>query len=417
MHIVVIGGGIVGTSTAWRLIEDGHRVTILDKAEEGGRGTSFANAGQLSYSYVAPLADSTIWRQLPKLLLDPRSPVRFRPGLDHFQYRWLLSFMAACNPRQATQTLDRLGLLAELSKSVLHGSETLRKIPFSWTQTGKLVVYSAQKSFEHARRQAEYQAKSGIDRRALDAAQCLELEPTLAAIAGRIVGGLFSPGDEAGDAYRLSKELAAFVDNAPGESRFMGGTEVTGFVRHGGKITAVETNNGLVEGDAFVLAAGTHARSLGRKIGIGLPIYPLKGYSVTAPIKEQDGAPVISITDAAEKIAYARIGDNFRLAGAADLVGPSLALDDRRISSLLQAARATFPNAADWSHVKSWAGLRPATPTGMPIIGRARYDNLLVNVGHGALGFTLAFGSAELIAAELSGRKASVPLEYFSYSR
>ena len=414
MHIAVIGGGIVGMSTAWRLTQDGHRVTVIDKAEEAGRGTSFANAGQLSYSYVAPLADSTIWGQLPKLLLDPKSPVRFRPGFDLFQYRWLLSFLAACNVRQATRTIDRLGALAELSKTVLHGSEVLRSRQFAWTQTGKLVVYSSQKSFEHARHYAEHQAQSGTDKRAFDVEQCLSTEPALASIAGRLVGGLFSPGDEAGDAYLLSKELAALIDGTPGGSRFMGKTNVSDFVREDRRIVAVKTDSGLIEADAFIISAGSSARALARKIGIDLPIYPLKGYSLTAPIKQQEATPSVSITDAAYKVAYARIGDELRLAGAADLVGPSLELDTKRINMLMETAQAAFPQAADWSQMRAWAGLRPATPTGMPIIGRTGFDNLLVNVGHGALGFTLALGSAELLAAQIAGRQVPVPLEYFS---
>lgn len=414
MHIVVIGGGIVGMSAAWRLVEDGHRVTVIDKAAEAGQGTSFANAGQLSYSYVAPLADSTIWGQLPKLLLDPKSPVQFRPGFDPFQYRWLLSFLAACNARQATQTIDRLGALADLSKSMLHGTEVLRTRQFAWTRTGKLVVYSSAKSFEHARRHAEHQAEGGTDKKPLDVEQCLAVEPALAPIASRLVGGLFSPGDEAGDAHLLSKELAALVDGEPGGSRFMGSTKVTGFSRQGQRITAVQTDKGAIEADAFVIAAGTSARALGHMVGINLPIYPLKGYSLTAPVTRADAAPKVSITDAAHKVVYALIGNELRLAGAADLVGASLALDTKRIGSLLATARRDLPDAADWSNARAWAGLRPATPTGVPIIGKARFENLLVNVGHGALGFTLALGSAEVLAAAVAGRQAPVPLDYFA---
>src|SRR5690606_38522333 len=194
-------------STAWRLTQDGHRVTVVDKADEPGRGTSFANAGQFSYSYVAPLADGTIWGQLPKLLTDPNSPVQFRPGFDVFQYRWLLSFLAACTSTKATQTMDRLGALANLSRTVLHGSPALKASEFAWTRTGKIVVYSSQKSFDHARAQAEHQREEGVDRRILGPAESLEVEPALKSIAHRLVGGLFSPADEAGDAYLFSKAL------------------------------------------------------------------------------------------------------------------------------------------------------------------------------------------------------------------
>ncbi len=408
MNIIVIGGGVVGMSTAWRLAQDGHRVTVVDKADEPGRGTSFANAGQLSYSYVAPLADGTIWGQLPKLLTDPNSPVQFRPGFDVFQYRWLLSFLAACTSTKATQTMDRLGALANLSRTILHGSPALKASEFAWTRTGKIVVYSSQKSFDHARAQAEHQREEGVDRRILGPAESLEVEPALKSIAHRLVGGLFSPADEAGDAYLFSKALGGLLSENEGGSHFLGETEVTGFTRRNGRIVSVETNRGPLDADAVVIAAGIQARALGHMVGIDLPIYPLKGYSATAPIRDEHAAPRVSVTDAARKVVYARIGNALRLAGAADLVGPSLDLDKRRVSSLIDGAIADFPEAADWQGARLWAGLRPATPTGLPIIGRMGADNLFVNVGHGALGFTLALGAGEVLAAEISGRSAPI---------
>lgn len=404
MKIVVIGGGIVGMSTAWRLSQDGHDVTVLDRSKEPGQGTSFANAGQLSYSYVAPLADGTIWGQLPKLLTDPDSPVRFRPGFDLFQYRWLMSFLAACTSARAMKTIDRLGEIADLSRRVLHGAPVFAEREFSWTRTGKIVVYSSAKSFDHARAQAEHQSRGGTDRRALTAEESLAVEPALEPIAGRLVGGLFSPNDEAADAYRLSKVLADLLTQ-DGRSRFAGETEVTGFDRRAGRIAAVVTDRGDFDADFVVIAAGTEARRLGKMAGIDLPIYPIKGYSATAAIGSDEAAPRVSVTDAARKMVYARIGENLRIAGAADLVGLSRELDMRRVATLMNAAKADFPDAAVWDRARLWAGLRPATPTGLPVIGRMGPDNLFVNAGHGALGFTLALGSGEMLAAQIGGRE------------
>lgn len=414
MDIVVIGAGVVGMSTAWRLAKDGHRVRVLDAASDVGSGTSYANGGQLSYSYVAPLADPSVWGQLPKLLTDPASPVQFRPGLDLFQYRWLLSFLAACNAGQATRTIDALGGLAELSKSVLHGSDELKAITFDWTQTGKLVVYSSEKSFAGARTHAEHQIEQGTDKRVVPAAECLELEPALQSIAHRLVGGLYSPGDEAGDAYRFTKGLEALLTARLGSEAVQLNTRVDALILSNGHVRAVRTSQGELEADLFVLATGVEARKLGREAGIDLPIYPLKGYSATAPILGEANAPGVSITDAMRKVVYARLGDTLRLAGAADLVGADLSIDRKRTQRLIADAKADFPDAADWDAAQLWAGLRPATPKGMPILGARGADNLLLNVGHGALGFTLALGAAELIARQVSGETAPVDISLFS---
>lgn len=400
MDIIIIGAGVVGVSCAWRLVQDGHRVRLLDKANDVGNGASFANGAQLSYSYVAPLADPSVWGQLPKLLTDPASPVQFRPGFDFFQYRWLMQFLAACTPAHARRTIDQLGALADRSKQILHENAALRSIDFDWTRTGKLVVYSSEKSFAAARVYAEQQARGGTDKRAVSAEECLTLEPSLGSIAGRLVGGLFSPGDEAGDAYRFTKGMAGLL----GSDALLLDTEVTAFVREGRSIKAIRSDKGDFEADAFVLAAGVGARELGRSVGLDLPIYPLKGYSATAPITANAPVPSVSITDAARKVVYARLGSTLRLAGAADLVGNDLQIDQRRVDQLLADARHDFPDAADWQKSRLWAGQRPATPNGMPILGRSNTaENLLLNVGHGALGFTLALGSADSIANDIAG--------------
>lgn len=401
MEIIVIGAGVVGVSCAWRLLQDGHRVRVIERGREVGQGASFANGAQLSYSYVAPLADPSVWGQLPKLLTDPASPVQFRPGFDLFQYRWLIQFLAACNPARARRTIDLLGALADRSKHILHDSAALSAIAFDWTQTGKLVVYSSEKSFAAARSYAEQQAQNGTDKRDVSKEECLALEPALASIAGRLVGGLFSPGDEAGDAHLFTRGMAQLLGN----DALMLDTEVHAFVREGRKIKAVRTSRGDLEADAFVLASGVAARQLGRSAGLDLPIYPLKGYSATAPVADGAQAPAVSITDAARKVVYARLGETLRLAGAADLVGSDLEIDQRRVGQLLKDAQHDFPGAADWQNARLWAGQRPATPTGMPILGRSpTAENLMLNVGHGALGFTLALGTADHIADELAGR-------------
>lgn len=403
MRIIVIGAGIVGLATAWRLSKAGHAVTIVDRAASVGAGASFANGAQLSYSYVAPLADPSVWGQLPKLLTDPESPVQFRPGADLFQYRWLLQFLAACTRRQAHATIDRLGAMADLSKRILHDSEELRNADFRWSRTGKLVVYSSEKSFASARQHAEYQAQGGIEKRAVWREECLAIEPALEPISHRIVGGLFSPGDEAGDALMLCREFERLLTQAEQPSTFLYGTTVTRLVREAGVLRGLETSRGPMEADLYILAAGVQSRALGRTAGLDLPIYPIKGYSLSLPVAAPAAAPAVSITDAMRKVVLARLGDTLRIAGAADLVGENVSIDTRRVGRLLADARADFPDAANWSSPVLWSGLRPATPTGQPIVGESGVERLLLNVGHGALGFTLALGSAEMLVRETLG--------------
>lgn len=417
MKIIIIGAGIVGMSTAWRLSKDGHQITVVDSASGAGQGASFANGAQLSYSYVAPLADPSVWRQLPKLLTDPASPVQFRPGADLFQYRWLLRFLAACTERQATETIERLGALANVSRQVLHESAELRAAQFEWTQTGKLVVYSTAASFSAARRQAEHQFAHGTERLVLNSEECLSLEPALGTIAHRLVGGLFSPGDEAADALLLCRELERLITTAPIPATLLYGTTVTRLRREGRWLKALETDRGTLEADLYILAAGVHARQLGRSAGLDLPIYPIKGYSLSVPVASASAAPTVSVTDAARKVVLARLGKTLRLAGAADLVGIDLKIDPRRADRLLADARADFPAAGHWDRASLWAGLRPATPTGQPIIGACGIDNLRLNIGHGALGFTLALGSADVLARELDAGSDAQIDNPFRYTR
>ena len=404
MKIIVIGAGIVGLATAWRLVSDGHEVTVVDSNAGPGLGTSYANGAQLSYSYVAPLADPSVWAQLPGFLTDRASPVQFRPGFDPFQYRWLLQFLAACTERQANETIDRLGELAQLSRKVLHNSPELMAAQFHWTASGKLVVYSSEKSFASARRYADRQAASGIDKRALGREECLALEPALASIGNRLVGGIYAPDDETADALLMCREMERLMAESQNPPQFLYNTEIVQIATEGRTITALETGHGRLSADLYILAAGIGSRTLGRRVGLDLPIYPIKGYSLSVPVTHEAAAPRVSVTDAARKIVLARLGDTLRLAGAADIVGDGLDVDFRRTDKLIADARADFPDAADWQSAKLWAGLRPATPTGQPIVGSTRIDNLMVNVGHGALGFTLALGTAQRLADQIAGR-------------
>lgn len=399
MNILVIGAGIIGLTTAWRLVRDGHRVTVVDRASGPGQGTSHANGGQLSYSYVAPLAGPSIWRDLPSLLLGHQAPVRFRLGLDPHQLRWCARFLAACTARQARDTTARLLHLAARSRDVLHQAKELHGLDFAWTRAGKLVVYSDARSFAAACRQAEFQNQLGAAQQSLGRDACLDREQALAAIAHRLVGGVLAEDDEAADPYQLCRGLAAWL-GARGVT-LQAGVSVNQLLQADGRIVGIETDRGVLEADAYVLAAGIDSRRLALSAGLDLPIYPIKGYSLSVGIADDLAAPRVSLTDHRHRVVYARLGTTLRIAGMADIVGYESAIDPRRLAQLADQARATFPSASDYRTLRPWAGLRPATPTGLPIMGATRLDNLFLNVGHGALGLTLAFGAADHVAAAI----------------
>lgn len=418
MHVVVIGAGVVGMTTAWALAREGHRVSVVDAAAEPAAGASHGNGAQLSYSYVAPLAGPSIWRDLPALLFSPDAPVRFRPTLDPFQYRWGLKFLANCTARAARDTTAALLALAFLSRDTVRAAEDVGGLDFDWRESGKLVVYSTPASFAAARAQVELQAGLGCRQTVLDRDACLAHEPALAAIAGRLLGGIHTADDAAADPVRLCLGLRAMLSAGNAAVDFRFGTRVTQLRREGAQLKAIDTSAGPIEADAYVLAGGYESRALARGVGIDLPIYPIKGYSLTVDVGDEGAAPHASITDYANKIVYARLGGKMRIAGMADIVGPGRDLAADRVAQLIRQAQATFPGAADWGgDLKAWTGMRPATPSGRPIIGASGIGNLALNVGHGPLGFTLAFGSAVALAAHLAGRTPPVKLEEFSLAR
>jgi D-amino-acid dehydrogenase len=398
MHVCILGAGITGLSTAWQLHREGFEVTVIDRASAGA-GASAANGAQLSYAYVQPLADPSIWRQLPQLLLAGDSPLTLRPQFDPHQWAWGLRFLAACRGSVSRQTTAQLLALAAQSRAGFERLLAEEPLDCDFSATGKLVLYPDTASFAAARRQMALQRALGSEQTAVTAQECVAIEPALAHNQARIAGAIHTPGECAADCYKVCQELLRLL-RARGV-RFLFNTEVTRMVLRRGRAVAALTAAGPLEADAFVVALGTASHPLGRTLGLHLPVYPLKGYSITVPINTHTGAaPHVNITDAARKVVFARVGQRLRVAGMVELVGDNTQIPAARIDTLTRAARELFPDGGDFSASEPWAGLRPATPTGRPIIGRlpGAPANLLFNTGHGALGFTLAFGSAQQIA-------------------
>jgi D-amino-acid dehydrogenase len=401
MHVCVLGAGIVGLATAWHLQRQGCQVTVVDRAAPGD-GASGGNGAQLSYSYVQPLADPSIWKQLPRLLLSADSPFKLRPQLDPLQWRWGIEFMAACNARTSRESTAALLTLAASSRTAFEDMRADIAPDCDFSATGKLVLYQSAEGLEGARRQVALQRPMGSVQRLVTPDECVVIEPALAGYRGRIAGAVYTPSECAADCLKVCRELETAL-RARGV-RFSLGTEVRGFDLRGGRAAAARTAGEPIEADAFVMALGSASHRLGRKLGTSLPVYPLKGYSITLNVDEVPGAaPRVSVTDSARKVVFARIGTRLRVAGMAELVGDDRRIPAGRIDTLVAATRAVFPQIDRFDDTRPWTGMRPATPTGLPIIGRrpAAPANVIFNTGHGALGFTLAFGSALKVADAL----------------
>jgi len=407
-HVVVIGGGVVGLTTAWSLLERGNAVTVVEREASVGQGASRANGGQLSYRYVSPLADAGVPLKALRWLLDPDGPLRFKPEFDSAQWSWLLGFLRACSGpinRRTTHRLLELGAYSQACFARLTECADLGDI--SLREPGKLVIY--RKPSEFARVAARLKPGSGPER-ALSHDECLSLEPALKDNEAELAGGIFTEGEAVADCYALCRQLAQRLSQRPGFRGILT-AQVDGFETTNGRVRALRSLQGEIGGDDFVLAAGLQSRALAKPLGLKLPLYPLKGYSLTVPIEARHLPPVVSVTDFEKKILYARIGAQLRVAAMVDLVGEDTRLDPKRVDSLKRAVRDMFPNAADYARAEVWAGLRPATPTSAPILGATPLSNLWLNVGHGALGFTFSFASAEIVASLVQGHQSPVVLD------
>ncbi len=423
MKVLVLGAGVAGIASAWYFWRDGHEVTVLERNDGVALETSFANGGQLSYSYVAPLASPSVIPKIPPWLLRRDSPLRFRPALDPAQWRWIAQFLAACNAATADLTTERLLRLSFYSRDLMRELVASESLDFDYVQNGKLVVHREREAFESAVRLMDFQRTLGCEQEALDAKRAVEIEPALELFdsagasrprSGGIAGAIYTPSEDAGDCYKFCNELARVMTAGANAASLRFGVEIERLLAARGRLVGVETSRGVFEADHYVLALGTNAPSLLRPLGIRVPVYPLKGYSLSLPIADDRGAPRISVTDFKRKIVYARLGGELRVAGMADLSGKRAAIDVERVEQLVGEARAAFPRASDFRKLSPWCGMRPATPKGTPVLGATPHGNLWLNVGHGALGFTLALGAGRVVADLASGRSPAIPLDGFS---
>jgi D-amino-acid dehydrogenase len=408
MRIAVIGGGVIGLTTAYALVRRGHQVELIEKRDQIALETSFANGGQLSYRYVSPLADAGVPLQaLGWMLRGNGAPLRFRPKISTRQWRWCLRFLLAC--RRSTNQRNAQHLL----RLALHSQEILRRWreedalgDFAWRANGKLVIYRDQTSFEKAAAGLDV----GAGQLVLDAQQCTDIEPALQPLAGKLRGGIYSPGDEVADCHLFCRRLLQRLEQSP-NFRLRCGQAVNGLHSDHGHVRSLMLGKEQLEVDHLVIAAGAASGALLQPLGIELPVYPLKGYSLTLPLSSHAGIPETNVTDYDNKVVYARLGDQLRVAAMVDIGGWDANVDRGRISMLQRLASETFPAAGDYRSASQWAGLRPATPEGTPLLGATALDNLWLNVGHGSLGFTLACGSADILCDLIGDQRPAVALD------
>ncbi|WP_323991719.1 MULTISPECIES: D-amino acid dehydrogenase [Nguyenibacter] len=409
MKIIVLGSGVVGVTSAWYLAQAGHEVTVIDRQPEAGMETSFANAGQVSPGYSAPWAGPGVPLKALKWLMMSYRPFVFWPMPDPHLWTWLVQMLENCTTAAYARNKGRMVRLAEYSRDVMRDLRADTGITYDDRQQGTLQIFRTQKQLDAAAGDIRVLQRYGVPYEVLDAAGCVRAEPGLVDTAHKFVGGLRLPGDETGDAFLFTQRLAAMAAQAGVDFRY--GTTIRALREEGGRISGVVTDRGTLTADAYVLALGSYSPALVRKLGIDLPIYPVKGYSLTARIVNEARAPVSTIMDETFKIAITRLGQRIRIGGTAELAGFSTSLRAPRRATLAHSVTDLFPGGGDIAGATFWTGLRPMTPDGTPIIGRTGIDNLFLNTGHGTLGWTMACGSARVLADLLSGRMPEIPHE------
>ncbi|TEA77347.1 D-amino acid dehydrogenase [Allopusillimonas ginsengisoli] len=407
MKVVVLGSGIIGVCTAWWLNQAGHDVVVIDRASGPAQGTSRANGGQICVSYSQPWANPHAPLRLLRWLTREDAPLLFRPRLDPQQWIWSLLFLRECLPGRTLANTRSMLRLSEYSRATLQAMRRELGIEYQHSESGILSFYRDQEEFESSQDMTGILRDFGIDRRIVSPDEIVALEPALAPARSRIVGGDFTAGDETGDAHLFTLELAARAAQAGVEFRY--NTRLSRLLSQGGAVTGAEVidADGLyqrVTGDAYVAALGAYTPHFLRPLGIACRVYPTKGYSATFDIVDNSAAPTVSLTDSRNKVVYTRLGNHIRMAGTAELAGYSRNLNTIRCDNMLRQARDLFPTGLDFANVRFWSGLRPSTPSSVPLIGRTKIRNLYLNTGHGALGWTMGAGSGRALADLISGR-------------
>ena len=415
MRIIVLGAGVIGVTSAWYLARRGHEVTVIDRQPGPALETSFANAGEISPGYSAPWAAPGIPLKAMKWMFQRHAPLVLHPTMNPDRIRWMLEMLANCTGPAYARNKSRMVRLAEYSRDCLTELRAETGVRFDERQQGTLQVFRTDKQVAAAEKDIAVLKADGVPFEVLDRAGCIAAEPGLAGAAHRIAGGLRLPGDETGDCFKFTNALADKAAEAGVTFRY--GVTINAIRAEGGRVSGVDTSEGLMTADSYVLALGALSPFLAKSLGVRLPVEPLKGYSITVPITDYDRAPVSTVMDETFKVAITRLGERIRVGGLAEIAGFDYSLNDRRRATLEKSLTEMFGGAGDVKAATFWTGLRPMTPDGTPIVGATPLANLWTNTGHGTLGWTMAAGSGRLLADLIDGRAPEIDPEGLAVSR
>lgn len=416
MRVLVLGAGVIGTTAAWYLAKAGHEVTVVDRQPGAGLETSFANGGQISVSQSEPWAAPGTPFKVLRWLAREDAPLLFRPKLSWHQFAWGLRFLFECLPSRFRFNIREMVNLGRYSRESLQELRREPGIEYDQLTKGILQFYTDARDFESAQIASEVLREYGIERVMKTVDEAIAIEPALESARDKLVGATYAQSDESGDATKFTQNLAALCEKAG--VRFLYQTRIEAIEAGGGRVNGVRVQcearkPETLTADAYVVALGSYSPLLLRPIGISIPVYPAKGYSVTLATGGFTGAPHVSLTDEGHKLVFSRLGERLRVAGTAELAGYDTELNMVRCAALVRRTKELFPSAADYAHPIYWTGLRPATPSNCPLIGRtSRYPNLFLNTGHGTLGWTESCGSGRALADIVSGKTPEVDFQF-----
>ena len=415
MKVLIMGAGVIGVSTAYELVKAGCDVSVVDRQPAAGLETSFANAGEISPGYASPWAGPGVPLKAVQWMLDKHGPLVVHPRLDPLMWRWMLQTLFNCTSRRYTLNKSRMVPIAEYSRDCLRRLRADTGISYDHRSQGTLQLFRKQSQLDSVDKDITVLREYGVRFELLDRNGCIRAEPALGGAPASFVGGLLLPDDETGDCHLFTQRLMTMAQEAG--VRFIANTRIESVTTEGDRVTAVVTDSGTMTADAYVMALGSFSPLLLRPIGIDIPVYPVKGYSITVPLTDDSGAPQSTVMDETYKVAITRLADRIRVGGTAELSGYRVELSPERRITLERSLRDLFPRGGDIGGASFWSGLRPMTPDGPPIIGPTRYSNLHLNTGHGTLGWTMACGAARITADRLLGRPSEIPTEGLSLER